>query len=191
MTAQERYAQAQAGFEAASAEYERLNAAATDAPTDDASQQAREAYERATLAHSELTAAHAAWESETSAVQDTDALVEQVVASTTSPADGSSEAPADSENAGVFDSLPVQTPAVRTSATHNGPVVLQRGTSVRLIPQPPTGTSGVVLGRAPLQPTAQSRKQEITRNRKVAGNLPAWSPTPPGEIPTLGLRRRS
>ena len=96
----------------------------------------------------------------------------------------------------AFDASPVISAVPALSAPSDdsvpaGGVVLRRGTTVRMIDQPSPVNDGVVLQRTLLQPQAGSRRQEITRNRKIVGNLPDWSPTPPGEATTVGLRRRS
>lgn len=182
MSLQQRYDEASARYEAASAEYERLNEIATVSPDEATVASAAEAYEIATHAYRELTDAHLALEADD-------------VADSASIADASPQSPVEIDPAPeftAFDASPLPPSERAPVPSADGGIVLRRGTTVRLVPQTESGaTPGVTLTRNLLQPTAQDRKAEITRNRKIAGNLPEWSPLPPGEIPTLGLRRRA
>lgn len=46
----------------------------------------------------------------------------------------------------------------------------------------------VVVGRGFLRSKVAPQKQQLSRERKIAGDLPAWEPMPPGEI---AVRRRA
>ncbi|MBS1696410.1 MAG: hypothetical protein JST91_29845 [Actinobacteria bacterium] len=70
--------------------------------------------------------------------------------------------------------------AAHARGTAPPPIVLRRARpAVFIAPQPEEGTlvsRDIGLGRSlPKQP-------ELSRNRKIAGNLPSWDPLPPGEI---------
>lgn len=49
--------------------------------------------------------------------------------------------------------------------------------------EPPKPEGDKVINRASLlsSPKKTTDKQQLTRNRQIAGNLPEWSPLPPGE----------
>lgn len=62
------------------------------------------------------------------------------------------------------------------------PVVVRRGrASQRMRPRPPLEDTGVVVSRNVLAARATGKPQ-TSRERLMAGDLPAWEPLPPGEL---------
>jgi hypothetical protein len=81
------------------------------------------------------------------------------------------------------------------SAQHMSPsdstdtVVIRRARTNRFLASPPPAPeSGVVVGRGFLNSKAGTQKPQISRERKIAGDLPSWDPVPPGEV---SVRRRN
>ena len=67
---------------------------------------------------------------------------------------------------------------------HTDPVVVQRGrAAARLRPRPQADLppDGVIVSRNVLGSRSDTRPQ-TSRERKIAGDLPAWEPLPPGEL---------
>jgi hypothetical protein len=66
------------------------------------------------------------------------------------------------------------------------PIVLRRARpAVFIAPQP---DEGHVVSRDVGLSRGLSKQPELSRNRKIAGNLPAWDPLPPGEIHVVSRR---
>lgn len=86
-------------------------------------------------------------------------------------------------------------PSAESDRNHETePVIVSRPRRTALIPPPPETNeplaSGAVVSRdwgLGLR-SAKSKESGLTRNREIAGDLPAWAPVPPGE---LGVRRVS
>ena len=173
-----RYDAATADYAAISEDYERHRQSVEATPDDEAARAtALAVYERLMQSHAELTVAAEALE-QTEAARDSFPNAESAI-----PAPN-------------FDSTPLVTVAPsQETAVPEAPtdgILLARGTSVRMIPvETEANNAGVMLRRNLLQPTVTDHKPEISRNRKIAGNLPEWSPMPPGEIQSLGIRRES
>lgn len=67
------------------------------------------------------------------------------------------------------------------------PIMLRRARpSVFIAPQP--ANEGQVLARDFSLRRGADKPKELTRNRKIAGNLPVWDPAPPGEIKVVPRR---
>ncbi|MHA0285944.1 hypothetical protein ACXYX3_05765 [Mycobacterium sp. C3-094] len=67
------------------------------------------------------------------------------------------------------------------------PIMLRRARpSVFIAPEPVD--EGQVLAREFSLRRNTDKPKELTRNRKIAGNLPDWDPTPPGEIKVVPRR---
>lgn len=47
---------------------------------------------------------------------------------------------------------------------------------------PPSPDTGPAVVSRELLSRDRSRKSQLSRNRKIAGDLPAWDPLPPGEV---------
>lgn len=63
------------------------------------------------------------------------------------------------------------------------PPTIRRPGRVRMLPpQEPTEDSGTVISRDLLGSRNRSSRSTLGTNRIIAGNLPDWDPTPPGEI---------
>ncbi|MCF6389348.1 hypothetical protein L2K20_20430 [Mycobacterium sp. MBM] len=60
------------------------------------------------------------------------------------------------------------------------PIVIRRARPSLFVPPNPSDQEQVISRDIGVQRRPQ--KQEISRNRKIAGNLPKWDPLPPGEI---------
>lgn len=60
--------------------------------------------------------------------------------------------------------------------------VLGRRPSVQRFSAPPLDQSTPLVRRDLLRSGRKPSEPEIGRQRKIAGNLPAWEPTPPGEV---------
>lgn len=68
-------------------------------------------------------------------------------------------------------------------------MVLGRRNAIARFTKPAKPEQSTPLRRDLLRSGQKSAEPEIGRQRKVAGNLPAWDPTPPSEI--LSVRRSS
>jgi hypothetical protein len=67
--------------------------------------------------------------------------------------------------------------------------LISRTRSNRFLPADATALDpSVVVGRGFLRSKATPQKQQLSRERKIAGDLPAWDPMPPGEV---AVRRRA
>ncbi len=56
-------------------------------------------------------------------------------------------------------------------------------------PQPQKGTvSPAIVARDALRRSPRPAGERLSRNRVIAGDLPYWSPMPPGEIPVISRR---
>lgn len=68
------------------------------------------------------------------------------------------------------------------------PVIVQRTRRAPFNPPPAerdAGSSGVMVSRGwglSLRAANENKSSGLTRNRKIAGELPDWSPLPPGEL---------
>lgn len=60
------------------------------------------------------------------------------------------------------------------------PIMIRRARPNVFVPPQPQDQGQVISRDVGLQ--RKIAKPEISRNRKIAGNLPAWDPLPPGEI---------
>lgn len=70
-----------------------------------------------------------------------------------------------------------------------GTVISRPGSTNRFLPAPPRAAeAAVVVGRGFLSSKASAQKQQLSRERLIAGDLPSWDPMPPGEI---AVRRRA
>ncbi|WP_006245063.1 hypothetical protein [Mycolicibacterium tusciae] len=70
--------------------------------------------------------------------------------------------------------------SAQTFETEAPPIVLRRARpAVFAAPEP---EKGEVIARSFGLGSGLSKQPELSRNRKIAGNLPAWDPLPPGEI---------
>lgn len=70
-----------------------------------------------------------------------------------------------------------------------GAVISRARSASRFLPAVASPTdSGVVVGRGFLRSKVTPQKQQLSRERKIAGDLPSWDPMPPGEV---SVRRRS
>lgn len=88
-------------------------------------------------------------------------------------------------------------PAYPGAATASGPsqepstagTLISRTRSSRFLPTDAASIDpAVVVGRGFLRSKVAPQKQQLSRERKIAGDLPAWEPMPPGEI---AVRRRA
>lgn len=85
------------------------------------------------------------------------------------------------------DSLPVFGTAA-DQLPPGGVVLTRRASSTRFTPSDVPLDDLVPIQRGLLAANNNGRKPEIGRARTIAGNLPEWSPLPPGEIVALGRR---
>ena len=84
-----------------------------------------------------------------------------------------------SASAEATDSFRTAAP-VQSFETAAPPIVLRRARpAVFIAPQP---EEGKLIARELGLGVGLSKQPELSRNRKIAGNLPAWDPLPPGEI---------
>lgn len=60
------------------------------------------------------------------------------------------------------------------------PIVLRRARPAVFVA--PAPQENVVVSRDLSMNRGPSKQPALSRNRKIAGNLPAWDPAPPGEI---------
>lgn len=64
--------------------------------------------------------------------------------------------------------------------TQPPPIVVRRARPA--VFTPPAPDDGKLIAREIGLKAGLSKQAELSRNRKVAGDLPAWDPLPPGEI---------
>jgi hypothetical protein len=199
------YDEVNARYLAASAELERLTAVSAAAPDDaTAAEAAQRAYETAQAVYAELLVAIDAANAAAPVVEA--APTADPVVPTIAPAPDAAPA-AIAPSPGGYDLGPVSTaPAVRPpsaadagAATAPHPrfgtpsgempagIVLQRAPgSIRFLPP---SDEGVVVERSPLAQRKRPASSELSRQRNIAGDLPEWSPRPPGEGVALTGRR--
>lgn len=72
------------------------------------------------------------------------------------------------------------TPPGQPTETQGPPIVLRRARPA--VFTPPLPDDGKLIARELGLKAGLSKQSELSRNRKVAGDLPAWEPLPPGEI---------
>jgi hypothetical protein len=157
------YTEALERYERALADSTRWSEIAATAPSEENNRAAQDAYAAAQQCYADLAAIHE-----------------------------SLGAPAES-SAGTAEAEPLTHPVTPALAGNgaDGVVILRRGTPVRLVPSPGPEDEAFVVKRNLLGDPAAPRRHELTRNRKIAGNLPEWSPMPPGEIVAPVKRRKS
>lgn len=81
------------------------------------------------------------------------------------------------------------TPGAIQESGLSGAVISRPGSASRFLPAPPRAAeAAVVVGRGFLSSKASPQKQQLSRERVIAGDLPSWDPMPPGEI---AVRRRA
>lgn len=194
MTTQQDYDLALAAYEGAAAEYERLNLIAeSSADATSAYTAAQDAYARLVAAHEALAADLATPTAYAASAEPTTADLAPIAAAPADPAPPAA-APEGLTISG-FDGSPLAgdpgTALFSPAAAAEG-AVLRRGTAVRMVHRHVTVEEQIpaILRRNLLHANAQGRKAEITRNRRIVGNLPEWSPLPPGEIVARATRRR-
>jgi len=69
-----------------------------------------------------------------------------------------------------------------------GVLISRMRASDRFLPRPsPQAGPGTVVGRGFLASKSAPQRQQISRERQIAGDLPMWEPLPPGEV---AVRRR-
>lgn len=69
------------------------------------------------------------------------------------------------------------------------PIIIRRARSNVFVPPQPQHEGQLISRDVGLQ--RKIVKPEISRNRKIAGNLPAWDPLPPDEIHVIHRSRHS
>jgi hypothetical protein len=73
-------------------------------------------------------------------------------------------------------------PTTGTAATEDVlPVIRRRSRTMFVAREEEPADLGIIVSRGILTARA-TRKPETSRKRKIAGNLPAWEPLPPGEL---------
>lgn len=72
-------------------------------------------------------------------------------------------------------------PTESTMAVDDLPVIRRRSRTIFAARSADPKDADVVVSRGILS-ARSAKKPETSRHRKVAGNLPAWEPLPPGEI---------
>lgn len=95
------------------------------------------------------------------------------------------------EDASVSRPLPEAAPYSEPSqeATGVGQMISRARSTSRFLPAAASpADSAVVVGRGLLRSKAAHQKPQLSRERKIAGDLPSWDPVPPGEI---AVRRRA
>lgn len=81
--------------------------------------------------------------------------------------------------------LPEAAPHASSSpeTTTVGQIISRARTTSKFLPAATSpADSAVVVGRGLLRSKAAPQKQQLSRERKIAGDLPSWDPMPPGEI---------
>ena len=80
---------------------------------------------------------------------------------------------------------PEQHPGADTQPTSDEAtgVIVKRGhASKRLLPKEPEVASDTVVVQRSVLSRRSTQKPQTSRERKIAGDLPAWEPLPPGEL---------
>lgn len=75
------------------------------------------------------------------------------------------------------------TPPAAPPAPTASPFTVRRRSAGAFVPRPvPAESDGVVIARNVLSARQAGVERTTSRQRKIAGDLPAWEPLPPGEL---------
>lgn len=170
------FEEASAVYTALLAELEEANARAAESPDDtELAAAAQELYDRAQAAYADVLAGYDSGDE----AEPTDAVSNQA------PEVGVDDSDYDLGEFGT--PATIAAPAFGEEAPAGVFILTRKPVATRFVPSETPIEELTPISRSLLPQRAVGTKSELSRERNIAGNLPEWSPMPPGEV--LAVKR--